>query len=164
MVHLKKIYLIFIIVKKLLFGLVQTHLFLTGSLLWHHKQPSCFHCGVFTRLRYCDGAQYFTLRFTNLPQAPLTTLLIFHSAAVQGPWTAVLDLGAPVRFTEASQGPQCQPSCKLAAKIVAGLLLPADFALAPGTFDHGRPEPGLRGCHKDVLISRATEHRCQEIT
>lgn len=86
---------------------MQTHLFLSGSLLLHHKQPSFFL--VFRRLSYCNSAQDFTLRFTNLPQAPLTTLLIFHSAAVQGPWTEDLDSGAPVRSTAASQGPQCQP-------------------------------------------------------
>lgn len=52
-------------------------------------------------------------------------------------------------------------SCELAAKIVEGLLLPADFALAPCISDHGRTGPGLRGCHKDVLINRVIHHRCQ---
>lgn len=54
---------------------------------------------------YFNGAQYLTLQFTNPPQAPLTTLLIFHSAAVQGPRSGDPDFLSMA----ASQGPQCQP-------------------------------------------------------
>lgn len=53
-------------------------------------------------------------------------------------------------------------SCKLAAKIVAGLLLPADFVTASQT-GLGRPWSEVHGASAKMSLS-LTEHRCHATT
>lgn len=164
MVHLKKIYVIFIIMKKLLFEFLQTQMFLTGSLLRHHIQPS------FLTVLFSDGwdtvtaLRIFILRFSDLPQAPLTTLLLFLRAAVQGHRTGDLDSGAPFGPRRLHKPRSANPELQTRSQNRGRAVASSDFALVPSTSEHGRPKPGLRGCHKDVLITRVTEHRCHAIT
>lgn len=81
--------------EKLLLGFLQAHLFPTGSVLRHHSQPSCFilalHCFQRAEIKF-QGSAFHAVVHEHAPCAPLTTFLIFCSAAVQGPWTGDLGL------------------------------------------------------------------------
>lgn len=131
--------------EKLLLGFLQTHLFLTVSVLWYHKQPSCFvltlHCFQRAGIRW-QRSVFHTAAHEPAPVLPLTKFLMFCSAAVRCPrtWWTDLGLGAPVRTTAISRGWQRQPeTCEPATTNAAGLLLPAGFA--GRTLTVGDPSP-----------------------